>query len=165
MPDLEDLKQFLDKKYLEYNSPGFIEFDPISIPHRYSKLQDREISGFWTAMLSWGLRKTILNKSSELMDLMDDAPHDFIMNHEEKDRNRFLQFKHRTFQSDDTLYFLSFLQHFYKGNDTLEIAFIPEEKLPSTKDRLIHFHEVFFNLPDHLITQVLTIYTDNICPC
>lgn len=148
--ELRKLKSFLEQKVDHYNQPSFIKDDPISIPHRYSKKQDIEIAGFWTAMLSWGQRKTILNKSMELMQLMDDAPHDFIMNHEESDRKRFLQFKHRTFQADDSLYFLSFLQSFYRSHDSLESAFCPDEKHPSTAQRLTHFHNTFFSLPDLL---------------
>ena len=77
----KELKQFLDDHVDRYNVPGFIEDDPISIPHRFTKLQDIEISGFWTAMLSWGQRKTIINKSTALIELMDDVPYDFILNH------------------------------------------------------------------------------------
>ena len=148
--ELRKLKSFLDQKVDYYNQPSFIPDDPISIPHRYSKKQDIEIAGFWTAMLSWGQRKTILNKSAELMELMDDAPHDFIINHEESDRKRFLTFKHRTFQADDTLYFLSFFQDYYRNHSSLESAFIPNIKNPSTAERLSHFHHTFFSLPDLL---------------
>ena len=148
--ELRKLKSFLDQKVDYYNQPSFIPDDPISIPHRYSKKQDIEIAGFWTAMLSWGQRKTILNKSAELMELMDDAPHDFIINHEESDRKRFLKFKHRTFQADDTLYLLSFFQDYYRNQVSLESAFIPNIKNPSTAERLSHFHHTFFSLPDLL---------------
>lgn len=144
----KELKSFLDHKVALFNEPSFIEADPISIPHRFSKLQDIEISGFWIAMLSWGQRKTILNKAAELMALMDNAPHDFIINHEEKDREKFLGFKHRTFQSLDTLYFLEFFQHYYKNNDSLELAFAkhlsPEDEHIGAA--LSGFHQTFFEL-------------------
>lgn len=61
-----DLQGFLDQKVAEYNRPSFIELDPISIPHRYSKKQDIEISGLFAAVLAWGQRKTIINKCQEL---------------------------------------------------------------------------------------------------
>ncbi len=106
--------------------------------------------GFWVAMLAWGQRKTIINKSLELIELMDGTPHDFILNHQEKDRQRFASFKHRTFQYTDTLYFLHFLQHYYQKEDSLEYAF---RRHLSDKDEhvgaaLIGFHEHFFSLPD-----------------
>jgi len=73
----KDLIKYLNTAADRFNSPAFIEKDPISIPHRFSKLQDIEISGFWVAMLAWGQRVTIINKANELMAMMDNAPHDF----------------------------------------------------------------------------------------
>jgi len=145
----KDLKAFLDDCVERYNKPDFVEHDPILIPHRFSKLQDIEIAGFWVAMLAWGQRKTIINKSNELMQLMDNAPHDFIINHQEKDRKAFLDFKHRTFQATDTLYFLEFLQTYYQEHHSLETAFSRHltKKDPHTEKALIGFQQSFFALP------------------
>ncbi|MEO1260440.1 MAG: TIGR02757 family protein [Bacteroidota bacterium] len=145
-----DLKLVLDGLVEKYNSASFIINDPICIPHRFSKKQDIEISAFWTAMFAWGQRKTIINKASELFGLMDNAPFDFIKNHEEKDRERFLKFKHRTFQPIDTLYFLEFLQWFYKNHSSLEEAFLTKTKPADrhTGGALENFHELFFSLPN-----------------
>lgn len=148
-----DLKAFLEECVERYNCSAFIETDPICIPHRFSKLQDIEIMGFWTAILAWGQRKTIINSASRLIELMDGAPHDFIINHTELDRKKFLEFKHRTFQATDTLYFLEFFQQYYKQHHTLENAFIPLPStlvpLPNTTEpALLAFHDLFFSLPD-----------------
>ena len=64
----EELKAFLDTKVLEYNQPGFIENDPIVIPHAYSLKEDIEITAFWASMLAWGQRITIINKCKELFE-------------------------------------------------------------------------------------------------
>ena len=82
---IENLKAFLDSKVAQYNRPDFIKNDPVSIPHLFTKKQDIEIMGFWAATLAWGQRVTIINKCKELISLMDGAPYDFIMNHEEPD--------------------------------------------------------------------------------
>jgi hypothetical protein len=66
-----ELKDFLDVKFDQYNRPGFIENDPICIPHLFTKRQDIEIMGFWASILAWGQRKTIINKCKELIVLMD----------------------------------------------------------------------------------------------
>ncbi len=146
---MHDLKAFLDEKVEEYNQPGFITLDPISIPHEYTSQQDIEISGFFAAVLAWGQRKTIINKCHELFQLMDNAPHDFLMNHKEADLKVFESFKHRTFNATDTLYFLHFLTEFYKKNDSLEAAFLGSSSEEMTMEkRLIHFHDTFFDLPD-----------------
>ena len=146
----QDLKSYLDSCVEKFNTPDFIEKDPISIPHQFSKLQDIEIIGFWVAMLAWGQRVTIINKANELIQLMDGAPYDFILNHNEKDRKAFLSFKHRTFQATDTLYFLEFFQTFYKKNKSLEEAFTMHlsPKDENIEAALKGFHEQFFALPD-----------------
>lgn len=149
VPDSATCKAILEEAAARYNHPGFIEHDPISIPHRFQKLQDREIIGFWAAMLAWGQRKTILQSASTLSRLMDDAPHDFILNHEETDRKRFLEFKHRTFQATDTLYFLEFFQQYYRRHHSLETAFARHLKPDDTtvEAALIGFHRDFFDHP------------------
>jgi len=147
---LKDLKAFLDSKVAQYNQADFIENDPIQIPHQFTKLQDIEIMGFWTAVLAWGQRKTIINKCKELVALMDGAPHDFIRNHQEKDREQFLAFKHRTFQATDTLYFLEFFQQYYQQHNSLETAFAKHLTADDEHvgNALMGFHEDFFNLPN-----------------
>lgn len=143
----KELKSLLDEKVEAFNKLDFIPNDPISIPHAYSKVQDIEITAFWTAILAWGQRKTIINKANELFALMDGAPYDFIVNHEEKDRQRFENFKHRTFNSTDTLYFLDFLQRHYRSFDTLEDAFLDKGKFENVSTSLDHFRQYFFDSP------------------
>lgn len=120
-----NIKEFLDAKVVQYNQPLFITNDPVCIPHLFSKKQDIEIMGFWSAMLAWGQRVTIINKCKELINLMDGAPHDFIINHQETDLKRFLNFKHRTFNATDTLYFIHFFRQHYTNFQSLEDAFLP----------------------------------------
>jgi uncharacterized protein (TIGR02757 family) len=138
---------YLNDLVATYNQPEFIENDPISIPHRFSKLQDIEIAGFWVAMLAWGQRVTIINKANHLLDLMDNAPFDFIMNYEDSDLKPFLNWKHRTFQPTDTLYFLDFFKRYYQKNETLETAFA--QHLKPTDEHigkaLIGFNQLFFD--------------------
>ena len=59
-----EISEILERKAALYNSPDFIEDDPVSIPHLFTKREDIEIMGFWTAILAWGQRKTIINKSN-----------------------------------------------------------------------------------------------------
>lgn len=142
-------QSWLDAAVDQYNRPAFITADPISVPHQFERLQDREIIGFWVAMLAWGQRKTIINNAHHLVELMDGAPYDFIQNHEEKDRERFLSFKHRTFQATDTLYFLTFFQEYYQKHSSLENAFARHLQPgdTTTENALIGFHKDFFDHP------------------
>src|SRR4051812_44706598 len=97
------LKEFLDKKVVLNNKPSFIPFDPITIPHRFTVKQDIEIAAFFAALFAWGNRTIIINKCNELLQLMDNAPYDFIRYHTDADLKAFLQFKHRTFNTTDLL--------------------------------------------------------------
>jgi uncharacterized protein (TIGR02757 family) len=142
----EQLKILLDKKVSEYNTIDFIEHDPISIPHLFTAKEDIEIMGFFAAIFAWGQRKTIINKCKELIELFDNAPHDFIINHSAKDLKQLSNFKHRTFNEVDLNYFISFLQQHYNNHESLETAFFPKNKKLNVKEGLIHFHEYFFSL-------------------
>jgi uncharacterized protein (TIGR02757 family) len=144
------LKEFLDKKVEEYNQPSFIPHDPICIPHRYSKKQDIEIAAFFASIFAWGNRTIIINKTTELMTLMDDAPHQFIVHHSEKELQKMLAFKHRTFNTTDLLYFLLFLKHHYQVESSLETAFTKWMKRgdATIDNALIGFHDYFFSLED-----------------
>lgn len=143
MPSLHDA---LENKYRQYNCPAFIADDPISIPHRFSRRQDVEITGFFAAVLAWGQRKTIISKCSDLIGWMDGAPYDFIRGHQENDLKRFLGFKHRTFNPTDALYFIDFLRAHYARYASLEDAFVaalqPDDE--TVENALIGFRDYFF---------------------
>jgi uncharacterized protein (TIGR02757 family) len=144
-----DIRNLLEFYVDKFNTVDFIASDPVSVPHLFSKKQDIEIAGFWTAMLSWGQRKTILKNAGHLFERMDYAPHDFVCNHEEKDKMRFSEFKHRTFQPEDAYYFLDFFQWYYRQYDSLEMGFarfLPQGA-PHVGQALVGFHELFFSLP------------------
>lgn len=144
---LLDLKFFLDQKVEQYNTPAFIENDPISIPHSYTKKQDIEIMGFFAAIFAWGQRKTIINKTKELAARMDNDPYNFICNHKHSDLKQLIGFKHRTYNDTDLLYTIHFMKHHFKQSETLEDAFISEQE-NDTEAALRHFHNYFFSLAE-----------------
>lgn len=147
----QKLKDFLNKKVEQYNRISFIETDPILIPHLFTLKQDIEISGLFAASFAWGNRKTILNKSRELMNRMDMAPYDFVMHHKPSDLKRIIGFKHRTFIDTDVLYFIEFLHQHYKEYVSLESAFTEQlnKKDIHIEAALNHFKKYFFSY-EHL---------------
>ncbi len=145
----EELKSFLDEKVQQFNVSGFVEFDPVSIPHAYSKKQDIEIAGLFAAVLAWGQRKTIIRKCNELLDRMDRDPHNFILNHKPNDLKRFNDFKHRTYNPTDALYFIESLQAIYRKHDSLENSFFVSTADETIENGLIQFHKIFFSLEQH----------------
>lgn len=156
-----ELKNFLDLKVSQYNRKDFIPNDPVCIPHLYTKKQDIEISGFFAATLAWGQRVTIIANCKKILAAMDNAPHDFLLNHKEEDRARFTGFVHRTFNDTDLLYFIEFLTIFYRQNNSLEDAFarfITAED-ENTEQALIGFQQLFFSLPDYPARTIKHIAT------
>jgi len=158
------LKDFLDKKVAEYNQTFFIKSDPICIPHMFTKKQDIEIAGFFSAVFAWGNRTTIINKSKELLQLMDMAPYDFCLNHTPGGLKKLLHFRHRTFNATDLLYFIEFLKFHYSQHTSLESGFSKwlTKKEPTIENALKGFHQYFFSLVNspvrtrkHVSTPVL----------
>jgi len=147
--DENNLREFLNSKVDFYNQPSFIASDPICIPHQFSKKQDIEIAGFFAAIFAWGNRTTIINKSKELMQLMDNAPHEFVLQHQEKDLEKLIHFKHRTFNTTDLLYCIEFFKTHYASYSSLEKAFTQglHKKDLTIENGLKGFYDYFFSLP------------------
>ena len=141
------MKSFLDEKVNQFNKPSFIDNDPILIPHAFRKKQDIEIAGLFAAVLAWGQRITIIRKCQELLAFMDNDPHDFVLNHAPSDLKALEKFKHRTFNTTDTLYFVEFLKWYYTSHKTLEDAFVIDESDLTVERGLINFHDLFCSLP------------------
>jgi uncharacterized protein (TIGR02757 family) len=144
------LADFLNAKVEQYNQPSFITADPVCIPHLFTKKQDIEIAGFFAAIFAWGNRTTIINKSKELLQLMDNAPHDFCLNANDSQLKNLLSFKHRTFNTTDLLYFIEFFRFHYSQYSSLETAFTngmqPGDE--TIENGLNGFYHYFFSLPD-----------------
>ena len=144
-----ELKDFLDSKVAEYNNPRFIEADPIQVPHSFKKKEDIEISGFLTASISWGNRKSIINNALRMVSLLDNTPHDFIMNHQEQDLEKLLPFVHRTFNGADFIQFVKSLQHIYLNHGGLEQVFVNHAEKNSLQKSIHKFKQIFFEI-EHL---------------
>lgn len=148
--NLTEIRYILDEAYIKYNNVDFIQTDPIQIPHRFSKKEDIEIAGFLTATIAWGQRKSIINNANRLMTMMDDSPHDFIINgRPETDWQIVRKFVHRTFNGEDCLDFMQALKYIYKNKGGLENVMTEGYRIDKTVfSALQHFRTVFFE-PDH----------------
>ena len=140
------IKDLLDKKLEQYNNPVFLENDPLGIPHRFKLKQDIEIAGFFAAILAWGNRKSIINNCNKLINLIDEAPYDFILNHSNIELKRFEYFVHRTFNSTDLLFIIEAFKGFYKSFNSIEILFQPNNNELTVKSGIQNFHNTCFNL-------------------
>lgn len=148
-----ELKEFLDYKVEQYNTPQFIETDPVQIPHLFSKKEDIEISGFLTATISWGNRKSILKNANLLIDLLDRAPYDFVMQHSESDLEKLQPFVHRTFNGTDLIYFIKAFRNIYNRYGGPENIFSKHSGKVSLQPAIHEFKKIFFELPHEPRTE------------
>lgn len=144
-----ELKEFLDEKVIQYNNQDFIESDPVQIPHLFTRKEDIEIAGFLSATIAWGNRKMIIKNSYRMMNLMGNAPYDFVMSHRENDLERLESFVHRTFNGQDFASFIRSLQHIYKNHNGLEGVFTKHQETNSMQKSIHEFKKIFFEI-DHL---------------
>ncbi len=142
-----ELKEFLDAKVVQYNNPKFLESDPLQVPHLFSKKEDIEISDFLTATIAWGNRKSIINNARRMVELLDNSPHDFILNHQETDLEKLSGFVHRTFNEEDLRYFIKGLKNVYAKHGGLENVFSRNAEEDSMRSSISNFKKTFFELP------------------
>ena len=148
-----ELKDFLDEKVIQYNTLDFIDSDPVQIPHLFSQKEDIEIAGFLSATIAWGNRKMIIQNSHRMLDLMGNAPYDFVMSHNENDLEHLNNFVHRTFNGQDFMGFIKSLQHIYKNHGGLEAVFAQNQEEQSMQKSISEFKKTFFSIPHLPRTQ------------
>lgn len=141
-----ELKEFLDVKVIQYNNSDFIASDPIQIPHSFTKKEDIEIAAFLTATIAWGNRKSIINNAKQMMGLMDNSPHDFVLNHSDDDLGNFKGFVHRTFNETDLTFFVQSLHNIYKNHGGLEAVFAKHTKENDLQTAISKFKATFFEI-------------------
>ncbi len=142
--NFEDTKALLDERYEKFAISSFVENDPIQIPHSFSRKEDIEISGFFASMIAWGNRKMIINNAKRFMQLMDNAPYDFVMNCENSDLKKLDSAVHRTFNGDDMRFFVRSLANIYRNHGGLENVFSQNAEMDKN---LINVHSVLFEIP------------------
>ena len=148
-----ELKDFLEEKVIHYNTLEFIDSDPVQIPHLFSQKEDIEISGFLSATIAWGNRKMIIKNAYRMMDLMGNAPYDFVMSHTEKDLDTLESFVHRTFNGGDFSTFIRSLKHIYQNHGGLETVFNKHQEVGSMQKSIHEFKKLFFEIPHQNRTQ------------
>lgn len=101
------IAELLDSEAERFNSPSFIDRDPVQFPRRFSKPTDIEAVALLSATIAWGKRNMICRNCEQLLDIMDHRPTDYILGGEfeglDDERNI-----HRTF-------FAANLKHWLRG--------------------------------------------------
>jgi uncharacterized protein (TIGR02757 family) len=161
-----DLCELLERLHDRYNTPAFVADAPISVPHRFfdpeaagevqPRAGDIEIAGFLAATIAWGNRKAIVRSAGRMIEMMDGAPHDFVMNASESDLDGVSGYVHRTFNGADLRSFLLSLRHIYSEFGSIG-AFFEGEYSRSARESgtgegdirtvIARFREEFFTPP------------------
>lgn len=133
MPELAQLRTYLDTLADRYEQPAFIADDPISIPHGFDDPRDQEVIGLYAALLAWGRRETVLNKMEALCERMDYAPYRFVRDFDPaRDADALDGFVHRTFQPEDAFWFTKNLSAALDRHGSVEGIFA--DYLPDADD-------------------------------
>ena len=138
-----ELKDFLDEKSFQYNQKTFIESDPIQIPHQFEKKEDIEIASFLTSIIAWGQRKTIIKNGYKMMEVLENSPHDYILNASEKEIEK-AHIIHRTFNPIDFRYFIKTLKRIYLDYGNLENLFCNSDNKKNMHISIHNFKTIFF---------------------
>ena len=85
------------------------------------------------------------------MELMDHSPHDFILNHSDKDLDRFEGFVHRTFNANDLKYFLKALRNIYLHHGGLEDIFVKYQTETHLQNAIHELKKIFFEIGIHIM--------------
>ena len=143
----KDLKAFLDAKTLQYQGPEFLSSDPIQIPHRFHGKSDIEIAAFLTATIAWGNRLSIIRSANRMMELMEEAPHDFVMTASEEELTSLQGFVHRTFNGLDFITFVKGLRHIYSTYGGMETLFAKYAQGQHLQEAITKVRSHFFEIP------------------
>ncbi|MCH7963868.1 MAG: TIGR02757 family protein [Bacteroidetes bacterium] len=94
------------KQKLEYHYKAFdktkIEPDPLQFPHKYTDKKDIETIAFIASVFAYGNVKQIINTLNKVVNLMNNKPYEFIINHNIKACSNSLKgLKHRFYTEKD----------------------------------------------------------------
>jgi uncharacterized protein (TIGR02757 family) len=149
---LSQLKIFLDEQGERFEKPDFLAEDPLGIVHRFHKTQDQEIVGLLSSTIAWGNRKSIIKSTERILECMDHQPYNFLKNTREKDWQHFT-FVHRTFNTEDLLFFFRALKNVYEQHESLEVLFSAHASIHGVKGRIVNFRTQFLETPHFSRTE------------
>lgn len=150
------LKPFLDEMVRETEIPSFIDNDPVQFMHAFEDKNDRELAGFFAALMAWGRRDIVNAKVEELLKRMGYRPVSFILHFTEADAAALQGFKHRTFNATDVYWMVKILQAILVRFKTFEAfwEFCHSLATESGREMVAVFHEQFFLMQPHCPARV-----------
>ena len=136
---MDELKEKLRAWAKEYNTTDFIPNDPIQFPINYiGSKRDVEISGFVTSWISFGNRRSIIDKANYIdNEIFQGRPFDYIASEKWGKFRGETKKIYRFFSYDDFYHLCCRLYDVYYNNDSLEDA-IKQQKYVAPLDALIN---------------------------
>lgn len=143
---LLELKPFLDQVVDDVEVSGYIESDPIQFMHAFEEKNDREIAGFFAAIMAWGRRDIVIAKVDDLLNRMNYRPAEFIKSFSDSDADILDGFKHRTFKPEDIYWLIRAMQSAFIEYGTFEGFWSDCYKQSKKENRelMAVFHQRFF---------------------
>lgn len=112
--NLYQLKPFLDEIVTKVEVQTYIDSDPVAFMHAYVRKEDREIAGFFAALMAWGRRDIVMRKVEDLMGRFNHEPFEVIRDYKASDSSRFDGFVHRTWNGSDIDVLCRILSRMYR---------------------------------------------------
>ena len=121
---MDELKEKLRAWAKEYNTTDFIPNDPIQFPTNYiGNKKDVEISGFVTSWISFGNRRSIIDKANYIdNEIFQGKPFDYIASKKWEEYKGETKKIYRFFSYDDFYQLCWKLYYVYDNHDSLEDA-------------------------------------------
>ena len=119
---MSNLKEKLDKLVKKYETPDFINTDPVRFLHNYKRVQDIEIAGLIGSSFAYGKRDVFLEKLDYIFKILGSAPYEFCLNLDKTAiKHYFKDFKYRFNTGADVILLLESLSRFYNENENMDI--------------------------------------------
>lgn len=115
---MDEIKALLEREVRRYNTPAFIDDDPVQFPRLYSDKRDIEIASLLTSTIAWGKRTMICRNASRMMQIMEHRPYEYVMDRAYEDLPD--GNIHRTFFNKNLRYYLRGLHSVYSRYGSLE---------------------------------------------
>lgn len=126
--------------------PSYIDSDPVLFLHAYDDLLDKQLAGFFAAIMAWGRRDIVIAKVNELMERMNQRPGEFIRDYSDEKRPALRGFKHRTFTEEDVHHLVLNLSRVLADFGDFEPFWrsVYEQSKAQNRELIATFHERFF---------------------
>ncbi len=119
------LKQTLDRVYLTYNRPEFINPDPLWLVLRYIDPAEREVAALIAAFLAYGRVSQIIKTITQLFDRLGQSPRDYLENADQHDIvNDFTSFQYRFTKAEHLISLLLGIKSVIAEYGTLQDCFM-----------------------------------------